>query len=234
MYLVAEFWAKKYDEGNTCYGVIMIGTMIGIYGSLGFLLYVGFKYYWLSGCYSNKIILLIMPLFAIVFTVLVLLRFHPKGSVITAGSISLYGAYMAWSALLSNPYTECQIDSAINNNILWIQLFSNLLVGFGCTIYWALSHTASGAYKEAAVNTIAVNNEQEVDEEEEKELLEAEEKERNDEIQRRKSNGIQGNLIDKRTKRSEYWAYEDSTYLKFHLFMALFAIYLCPVFSNWN
>ena len=120
MYLVAEYWAEKYDNGNTCYGVIMIATMIGVYGFLGFLLFVGFKYYWLPGCYSNKVILLIMPIFAIVFTVLVLLRFHPKGSVITAGSISLYGAYMAWSALLSNPYQECQIDITTNNKILWI------------------------------------------------------------------------------------------------------------------
>jgi len=230
MYLWAEYWAQKYDDGNTCYGVLMIFAALGLYGGLGYLIYFSFTMFWVSGCWGNYIILVAVPFFAIAFIVLTILKFHPKGSILTAGAISFYGMFMAWTALISNPYKQC--NRVINGDMSMIaQVISSFAVGFLCTIYWSLSYKPSGAFKDAGIDKTQVNND--IDEEEEEKILEAEEKDR-DLKKEGGETGVKGNLIDNRDEPNAYWAYQDNSYIKFHFVMLLFSIYLSPVFSNWG
>lgn len=79
LYLWAEYWAEKYDNGNTCYGVLMVAFMFIVYALSITIMVYSFKYFWLEGCYGNKAILISLPIFLVLFTVLIILKFHPKG-----------------------------------------------------------------------------------------------------------------------------------------------------------
>lgn len=94
-------------------------------------------------------------------------------------------------------------------------------------MYWSVTHKPSEAVKDAAINQVA----NEIDEEEEEKILDEEEIEREE---KKQETNLSGNLMDKDASVGKYWAYEDNGYIKFHFFMMLFAIYLSPVFSNWG
>lgn len=236
MYLLAEYWAKKYDDGNKAYGFIMILVMFIFYGALGFLTYISFLKFWISSCYVNKFILISLPIFTVVYFILIFLNFHPKGSVITASAISLYTTFLSWMALISNPSKDCNPLKNDNTSMI-IQLAFCILIGFACTIYWAVSHLpASGAYQDARLDVLPVSGSNDhVDEKEEEKILEEEDQER-EKQKKNVEDGLNNNLIDttSRATKDPYWAYKDFNYVKFHVFMALFSIYICPLFSNWG
>lgn len=57
-----------------------------------------------------------------------------------------------------------------------------------------------------------------------------------DEDEIEKENSKQERLIDNVQEGgvNDFSAYEDGSYLKFHIFMMLFAIYITPLFTNWG
>ena len=232
-YLWAEFWAKKYSDGNTCYGCLLIFVSICLYLGTGLIVFYSFKFFWIPGCWGNKALLLTMPLFVIAFTTLVLLRFHPTGSLITSGAISLYGTFLAWNAFLS--YPNAKTGTACNPIIanewsMWVQLSTSLAVAFICTFYWSVSGKSSKTMSGAGVDHIINDEGDDADEEEVLELNE--EAKRNAESE----GGNVPRLIDKVEEggKNDYSAYEDNSYLKFHGFMLLYGIYLSPLFTNWG
>ena len=83
MYLWAEYWAKKFSDGNTCYGCLLIFAAVGMYTATGFIVFNSFRFFWIAGCGLNKFMLILLCLFLVAFPVLILLKFHPKGSLIT-------------------------------------------------------------------------------------------------------------------------------------------------------
>ena len=89
-YLWAEFWANKFDEGNNSYGCLLIFTILMIYVTTRYFIYSGLANFSISGCYGNLIILIIALVCTVAFIVLIILRFHPKGSIITSGAISIF------------------------------------------------------------------------------------------------------------------------------------------------
>lgn len=227
MYLWAEFWAKKFDDGNTCYGCLLIFVTLLMYTGTGFILFYSFKFYWISGCFWNRFILISMAFFVVLFTTLIVLKFHPKGSLITSGAISLYGVFLAWTAFISYPNSKDKSSAQCNPIVserwsMLLQLGTSLLVAFICTFYWSVSGGSSQSMKESGVDQLV--NDQGDDEDQEK-----------CETERGKENK-QERLIDKVEEGGEndYSAYEDNSYLKFHMFMLLYSIYLCPLFTNWG
>jgi hypothetical protein len=113
-YLWAEFWAKKFDEGNKCYGCLLIFVTLVMYTGTGFILYWSFKTFWVDGCGMNKFMLILMSILPILFTVLIVLKFHPKGSLITSGSISIYGVFLIWTAFVSFPDKKADTEAKCN------------------------------------------------------------------------------------------------------------------------
>lgn len=229
MYLWAEFWAKKFDDGNTCYGCLLIFVTLLMYTGTGFILYYSYKLFWISGCFWNMATLIIMTVFVVLFTVLILLKFHPKGSLITSGSISLYGVFLAWTAFISYPNNKDKSATQCNPVVserwsMLLQLGTSLLVAFICTFYWSISGGSSSTMKESGVDQL-VNDEGDDADQEECETERSEDKPAKNE-----------RLLDtvEEGDKNDYSAYEDNSYLKFHMFMLLYSIYLCPLFTNWG
>lgn len=218
-YLWAEFWAKKFDDGNNCYGCLLIFTSLLMYALTGFFVYLGFKNYWAQGCFSNRMLLIIPVIFVIAFTVLIILRFHPKGSIITSGAISIFGAYLFWAALISNPDEKCNPDYSSKTN-MFIQIGFSYFFAFMCNLYWSLSTKPSSAYQSANLPAPAAT---EGDSE-----LETKAEQEN------KNAPQETNLIKHDNTPEQYEEYENNSYLKFHCFMVLFSIYICAVFTNWG
>ena len=171
-----------------------------------------------------------MSVFPILFTTLIVLKFHPKGSVVTSGAISIYGVFLIWTAFVSFP--NKQADATCNTVIgsktsMFAQLFSSLSVALICTFYWSLSSKPSKALEEARVEAIVAEPE------EDEEAINQENAKRAAKPEGAKK---QERLIDTVEEGSEkdFSAYEDGSYLKFHIFMMFFAIYISPLFTNWG
>lgn len=166
-YLWAEFWAKKFDNGNQCYGCLMIFTTVVMYSGTGYILFFLYKNFWITGCTANKFMLITMTIFPILFTVLIVLKFHPKGSVITASAISIYGTFLIWTAMISYPNkksgTTCNpvLTSSVS---MYFQLFTSLLVALICTFYWSLSDKPSEAFEEARMEVLVAEQEEDREE----------------------------------------------------------------------
>ena len=88
-----------------------------------------------------------------------------------------------------------------------------------------MSSKPSKAFEEAKVEAIVA----EPEEDEEKINAENNAKEK-------KGSAKQERLIDKVEEGgdNDYSAYEDGSYMKFHIFMMLFAVYITPLFTNWG
>lgn len=222
-YLWAQFWAKKFDDGNNCYGCLLIFTSLLMYGATSFFIYIGFHNFWLSGCGGNKTILIFAILFALAFVVLIILKFHPQGSIITSGAISIFGVYLFWSALISNPSETCNLHRK-NKSFMIFQIVFSFFFAFSCNIYWALITQKSAAYESSKLPQISSSEgDQEIDKKIEQEQDAA-----------RADGNAQTNLIKTDGKEHEFIEYENNSYIKFHGFMLLFSIYICAVFTNWG
>ena len=222
VYLWAEFWASKFDEGNTCYGCLLIFCSLLMYLATGYLLYLSYDQFWVSGCWLNKTILLIITIMVIAYVVLIVLKFHPNGSIITSGAISLYAVYLGWSSFLSDTNAHCNPWKFKQYGMI-LQILGSVFFGFVCTMYWSLSSTPSQSFAQAGVPNL--NHE------------EYQEKEEDFEEDRSEDNSQQSGkevMLDRRGSSDPYVAYQDNSYIKFHAFMMLFAIYISPVFSNWG
>lgn len=92
-YLWAEDWAMRYDKGNKCYGVLLIVFAVILYSGCAFILVEMFINY-TNTCGANWVWLIINCLLPIAWTVLILLKLHPTGSIITSGSLSIIITYL--------------------------------------------------------------------------------------------------------------------------------------------
>lgn len=221
-YLWADFWAKKFEDGNSCYGCLLIFASLVMYTAAGFFTYKAYSVFWLKECTGNMVILALGTILMISFTVLIVLKFHPKGSIITSGAISIFGMYLIWATLVSSTSAKCNAVGQSQSNMM-IQIGMSFFFAFSCNVYWALSTQRSKAYAEA---NIAAPFEAEGDEEVEKKEAVKEK------AQAAKDEGT--NLIKRDEATEDYLEYQNANYLKFHGFMFFFAIYICAVFTNWG
>ena len=221
-YLWADFWAKKFDDGNNCYGCLLIFTSLLMYAAATFFVIQGFRSFWLPGCGAGKTLLLLAAILSISFVVLIILKFHPTGSIITSGAISILGVFLFWSALVSNPSSSCNPEYSSKTAMI-LQLVFSFGFAFSCNIYWALVIQKSSAYEAAQIPQVSASQgDDEIDKKIEQEQKDA------------KADGGEANLIRTDGKEAEYIEYENNSYIKFHGFMFLFSIYICAVFTNWG
>jgi len=92
-YLWAEDWAMRFNKGNKCYGVLLIVFSVILYAGCGFMIAEMFMNYSTS-CGVNWVWLIINCLLPIAWTVLIILRIHPTGSIITSGTVSIIITYL--------------------------------------------------------------------------------------------------------------------------------------------
>jgi len=222
-YLWAQFWAKKYDDGNGCYGCLLIFSSIVMYFLAGYFVYKGFKDFWLPSCWGNMFLLFVPVVLCLAFVVLIILRFHPTGSIITSGAITVFGVYLFWAALISNTNTQCNPSFGNSRSNMFLQIGFSFFFAFACNIYWALNTGKSEAFEKANLPQVAATDG-------DAEIEKKTEQENKDKAQ----TGTEGTNLIKRDDPTEFLEYENNSYLKFHGFMVLFSVYICAVFTNWG
>ena len=128
-YTVNERLVKKYEESGSCCSVVTLlgSSIILLAGTIVFLV---FQFIWFSGCGGNIGILVVTCVIIVVFFILNLIKTRKDGSVFTAGLISIYIAYLGWSAMASRPDEECNpFKESVPN------LISQIVVGATFTFF---------------------------------------------------------------------------------------------------
>lgn len=246
-YLWAEEWAMRFNKGNKCYGVLLIVFALFLYAGCGFILvemFIAFA----NGCASNWIWLIVNCLLPIAWTVLIILKFHPTGSIITSGSVSIIITYLGWTGLLSSSDEAC---NPFRHNSIYVilQMIGSFSLMILCVFYHAYVGKSSIAYKEAKLKNLNsidekpkdenanVNSTTEDQDDDEGEKVQiAAEKENNDGPIINKGEFGLGNPggIDKESHEWKYRDYSTNHYVFFHLFMMLCSMYVCSIFTSWG
>jgi hypothetical protein len=99
-YLWGEIWAENYNNGNNHMQYVMVGTAIGLYA--GYIAFMVQNFVYFTGS-LNVGLSVINIILTIIMTILTISGFHPRGSLITSGAVSLFFAYFNFLGLASNP-----------------------------------------------------------------------------------------------------------------------------------
>jgi hypothetical protein len=91
-----------YEESGSCCSVV---TLLGssIIMLVGLIVFIVFQFIWFSGCGTNIAIIVVTCILILIFYILNLVKTRKDGSIFTAGLVSLYIAYLGWSAMASRP-----------------------------------------------------------------------------------------------------------------------------------
>jgi len=109
-YIWGEKWVKIYDEGNTCWGVVMIIFSVGLYVATGYLTFKNWTYFVDEPTCTDtthRTILIGGIVLVVLLTGLTVSPVNDHKSVITSGAVSLYIAYLTFSGLTSSNIIEC-------------------------------------------------------------------------------------------------------------------------------
>lgn len=93
-YIWAEYWALKYNNGNSCYGVLLIVFAFLLYAGTGLLLWAQYSVFMISSCPGSIVWLCVNAILPIAWTIMIILKFHPTGSIITSGGVSILITYL--------------------------------------------------------------------------------------------------------------------------------------------
>jgi hypothetical protein len=118
-YKINERLIKNYEmeapgNGLGISGVIVI--ILTLLFTAGNVTWVVFQYKWYSSCAGSATIMSITLVFCVGFYILVLFRTREDASLLTSAIVVCYILYLQWSALASNPDSECNpsLDSNAN------------------------------------------------------------------------------------------------------------------------
>jgi len=122
-YKINESLVSNYEAENTngvgCSGIIIIVLTVLI--TVGNITWAVFQYIWFNGCAYNDVIITITLIASIAFYIVVFFRTREDASILTSSIVVAYILYLQWSALASNPNTECNpFDSSAVNTTMQI------------------------------------------------------------------------------------------------------------------
>ena len=223
-YLLAEFFMKKVENGRNSFSSALFFIGLIFYGASAYLCYEIIEMFWIStsdSCGLNKT-LLVLVLFACGASAsLLLLKVAQHGSLATSGGITLFSLFTLWSSFLSYPNATCNPLLTSSTGML-LQIIGSSLFGFIVSFYFSWVSQGSRGMRAAGIDNI------------------------NYEIIRRRTgatdttNGadyqrFESQFLEKiEDMKSRVVDYQKNSFIKFHIYMVFFAIYMSPVYSNWG
>jgi len=246
-YIWGEKWVAIYDEGNNCWVIVMIIVSIFLYCVTIFLFYREYQWFGGDSCGSQKIWISISAFLVLILTILTVSPIPEQKSIITSGAVSLYVAYLTWSALTNSTADVCN-DFFDSNSSLTIQIAIGTFI-FVIALFY-VSYQTSGKTSEKVKITGNVNIVAEIldDDEEDDEPYEEEEKEEeeeNDEDEedvedseekKKKSHNKKSRkeMQDTNEEADDHLrSYMKSTWINFHCLMVIGSIYISMLMTNW-
>jgi len=123
-YIWGEKWVEIYDGdeeyegGSPCWAVVMIVTSLGLYACAGWVLYSCFGWFTSGtvGCGSHSTFIYASIAVVGVLTVVTLSGLPERPSIITSGAVSLYIAYLTFSALTNSTQTKDGCNAFTDSN----------------------------------------------------------------------------------------------------------------------
>ena len=221
-YVWNETWLEKYENGTTFYMVLMGVFSILLLGSNIYLLYFNFLNFWLPDCVYNKINLVTNVVVIIVLIVLVVLNLNESSSILTAFFITTILTYFNGLSLASylNPQCNSYIAKDNENTLIYNTFFHiavNLVLALITCLHSSLNVKSSEGFKNANINYLADNSQDDSMESDEVEL-----------------NGRGYNRRGQEEEDNDIAIYKTNEYVFFHLIMLFFAIYLVMLFFDWR
>jgi len=104
--------------------IVLTGLFTG--GTIVFLVY---QFIWFHGCAGTIVIIAATCVLMIAFYALVLLRTRKDASIFTSSVVSLYVAYLGWSAMASMPKDTCNPFTVSKPNTI-AQIFVGMFFTF--------------------------------------------------------------------------------------------------------
>lgn len=101
-YIWGEKWVEIYDEGNSCWVIVMIIASLLLYAYAGYIFYKDFEWFAADGCGSHRTYIIISIVLVLLLTILTLTPIPEQKSIITSGAVSLYVSFLTWSALTNS------------------------------------------------------------------------------------------------------------------------------------
>lgn len=252
-YFWGERWKASYDDGATWMAYTLIITSVILYGLAITLIVLNFI--WFNGCGMNTFINVTNLVLCIVVTVVQVLGFNPKGSLITSGSISLYMTFLTFSAMLSGDIS-CNL-AMTTENIFTIELVVGLILLLVVLIYltFASKKTSTKTLQVAQgveLNAAIIADEEHVDEDDDEHDDDDEEHSINkkkkeekqaEEAAKAKVNAAANGELTKEEREREKWLNCDKSmrpyvytnkYIIFHIVMLTSSVYGCMLLTNWG
>ena len=154
-YLWAEYWGAKFNEGKKQFGVFLIIAAIILYVGTGFMLWGMVWGFGNGNCWGQWTWLIVNMVLPVLWTILILTKMNPHGSIITSGSISIVVTYMGWSSLVADTDKTCNPNADSQ-----MYMILQILGSFGLMIFLCFYHSVIGrrsvAYQESKI--MGMNN----------------------------------------------------------------------------
>ena len=220
-YVWNETWIGKYYKGTTFYGFLLIFFTIAFSFLTGFMIFLNFKNFWISGCVYNQLNIVFSIILVVVLISLVLFKFNENSSIMTALFITSLFSYYNGISLSSFNSEKCnpfQNNKSTYKDLFYSFFFNlsiNLTLGLLTTIFASVSSKSSTALEKTTNINIVHRDENE-------------NKEENTE------NENNENLIENNNQQRNVEIYKTNNYIFFHLMMCFFSIYLVMVFFDWK
>lgn len=212
-YVWNETWVKRYEDGVSCYGVLLVIGSIGLLALTGVATVYNFNLYWIDGCKYYKSNLIGTLLLTIAMLALAVARPFRSSSILSALFIAAAFTYANGYALASfyddtcNPWSKKGPDGT---NLLNSALHLMINAAAGLLTVLCLSVDVQPS---EGLGNIGLAPRSAEDPEPEKEIPMVHETH-------------QTNTVPV--------IYQSNYFVWFHFVMAAFAIYLVPVFFDWR
>jgi len=226
-YLWGERWVSHYDEGQSCWAVVLIITTGGLYAGTGW--FTASLYEWYGGCGFGTFAISFNVALMGAVTLIIALGVHKNGSLLTTGAVCLFTTYLTWSGLTSQDEscnTSAEDGSTTVTQICvgsFLILISLIYMSFGS------SQDSSGNLKVGGHMDLAgpMLEDKKSPEENEKEM-DAEKALKEPENQQEVEPPVM------RPLRGEIKDYQGNKYVYFHMIMTLASIYIAVLLTNYG
>jgi len=226
-YIWAEKWISYYDEGSSCWAGVLIATTLGLY--FGCIYYSVGLYNWFGGCGMGTFSTTLNIVLMVISTLLVVLRVHPNGSILTSGGVCLFTTYMTWSALASQDDVCNSFNGDSTTTAVQISIGAALVVISLIYMSVGSSENSSGKLNVGGNVDLAgplledkkSENENENELDEEKAIAPSNNANANANVEVRQ---IKGTKSD----------YQSNKYIFFHIIMTLGSIYISVLLTNYG
>jgi len=203
-YKLVDTWQQKREDGIGCYFCLFIIMNVVVWVADVSLIYLGFDRFYIAGCETNKIVLILLVILPIVYLLLQLFFSvrHIMASILCTGLVVLYLISQAASASL-NRFDQCR-NYALTPWISAMGVFGQFIIALLILVKSVVGGNLRGVWGNHGKYNLG---------EDPDELV------------------TRGEMRRAAAGTSSYYNYD---FVKYHALMALYSAYMGSIYTNWE